>query len=271
MKKPLKPTILPPVSSKLKKHIAYYYCLTEKDEKSHFNFSHYPHYQTSLVFFKNAEFVEDKNVRHITCINEDNLKCIFNNNLIGARKEVVSGRFNIIGIVFHPLGAKHFLKINSTDAEDFYKDDLNEVFTLRDMSNRVSKLDEMFEKSYQDFDQPILKHVVDIILDRKGNIYLDELTEILNISRRTIHRKFKSHLNCSFQDFKSIVKFRKTLEHGVQKTQPGKLSDLAYDFDYYDQSDLVKVFKSKTEETPKKMLADITLMSDKLIWKLKLD
>jgi hypothetical protein len=100
--------VLIPESPEVRNYIDYYYFLNEKNVKSYFEFWHYPHYQTSLVFFKNAEFKEDKNVRHITSTDKDNLKYIFNNNLTCAKKEIVTGVFNIIGIVFHTLGAKYF-------------------------------------------------------------------------------------------------------------------------------------------------------------------
>jgi AraC-like DNA-binding protein len=131
----------------------------------------------------------------------------------------------------------------------------------------VSQLDVLFESLYRDFDAPIVEKSVEIIIKRKGDIYLNELAEVLNISRRTILRNFKAHLNCSFQDFKNVVKFRKAIEHNNQKSTYNKLSDLAYDLNYYDQSDLIKTFKSMTNETPKRMLAAISPLSNKLIWK----
>ena len=267
MKDSLKPKILAPKNALVKKHIAYYYFFSDKHESSHFEFWHYPHYQTSLVFFKNAEIREDEVARYINSTDEDKLQCIFNNNLIGAKKEVLQGKFSIIGLVFHPLGIKHFQNINPIVTDRFFALGLNEVFEAKDEANRVQKLDEIFERLHQDFHAPVINRAVEIIINRRGDVYLNELAELLNTSRRTILRNFRAHLNCSFQDFKNVVKFRKAVEQNNQNTRSNKLSDLAYDLNYYDQSDFIKAFKSMTNETPKKLLPQVRPVSEKLVWK----
>lgn len=267
MKNTLEPVIVFPRSPRIKEYISYYYFFDGKHENPNFEFWHYPHFQTSLVFFENAELREHGAIRSITAVDEHKFQYIFNRNFFRAKREVINGRLNIIGIVFHPLGINHFQYGHSKNIDGFSGLDISEVFSEKDDLDRVKRLDEMFEKRYQDFDAPIIKAAIAIIIKKKGDIFLNDLSALLNTSRRTILRNFRSHLNCSFQEFKHVVKFRKAMEYHHQETQSLKLSDLAYELNYYDQSDLIKAFKAMTNETPKKLLAKIAPLSEKLLWK----
>lgn len=149
--------------------------------------------------------------------------------------------------------------------ENQLKSNLDEIFKTDSIADRVKLLDVFFEKVLQDFKAPVLEKAIEILIKRKGNIGLAELETHLNTSRRNLLRHFKLYLGCSFRDFKSVLKFRIALEHGTQGTK--KMSDIAYDSNYFDQSDLIKGFKSKTNETPKNLLKDITPLTKKLLWK----
>lgn len=253
-----------PVDPKINRYIDYYYFLDSQSKKECFEFLHYPHFKSTLVIFKNAEINVKENVNYISSSHENNYRCIYNNNVSRVHKEIVVGPYNIVGIVFNPLGFNYFQGINAQDPVGLFKSYLDEIFASDSIASRLELLDDFFGKMLQDFKAPVLEKAIELLMNRKGNIDLSELEILLDTNRRSILRYFKLHLGCSFRDFKTVLKFRIALKQGVLGTK--KLSDLAYDSNYFDQSDLIKGFKSKSNETPGKLLKKITPVTEKLLW-----
>lgn len=265
-----------PLDPKINAYISYYYFAKKEDKDGLLEFWHYPHFKSALVLFNNSEIRIKDNIRYIHKHSKNKVAFVFNYNTVNAQKEIVKGSYDITGIVFNPLGVNHFNIHTLLKKDPLYQFDnydnpfernLKSVFKTIALSDRVKLLDKLFGDIYQAFNMPILERAIDMTIDQKGNLTLNELSTILKVSRRTLLRYFKLHLGFSFQAFKAVVKFRAALEQGSQ--EKGSMSKLAYDSNFYDQSDLIKGFKSKSNETPKKLFKDLTILRNKLIWKLE--
>ncbi|MEM7087577.1 MAG: helix-turn-helix domain-containing protein [Bacteroidota bacterium] len=265
----------------LKEIIEYYYFLSSEEETTHEQFIHFPHYRTTLNIYFNAKVVLNEKKR--TIINEPkNLtQTVFTNNKTAFKEAEICGPYNIIGVIFKPLGINHFIEQNlaslSSETSIFlnnYWNGFEKAMLHIDKKNsfqqKALSLDALFRSYYRPFDQPTLIQIVASIMRSKGSCTVHELALQFNINRRTILRLFKKHLNCSIADFRRIVKFRLSLDAYKQATSQLSLTQLSHNHEYYDQSDFINHFKSITGGIPSKLLRQIMQVDQQdIYWKMK--
>lgn len=80
------------------------------------------------------------------------------------------------------------------------------------------------------------------IIESKGNLSLKELQENMQLSERSFERRFNQFVGVSPKLYARICKFQSTLSQLVRNDY-GKLSDIAFDHDYSDQSHFIRTFK----------------------------
>ncbi len=263
----------------LKEHIEYYYFFKSDNNDFKLGFTHYPHYRTTLNVYLNAEINITQTGRAITFNPDRRIRSIFTNNRDSAKKATVKGNINCIGIVFKPLGFNHFIKDsfykvipNPVLFFDNYWLDLNEempaVFEAASISEKVRLLDTYFLKYLNSFENDTFKDIVDRVMRSKGAVKVNDLEAQFGISRRTLLRLFRKHLDCSVSYFKQIVKFRSVLDESQQKVEKKILTELAYTNNYYDQSDFINHFKSMAGDIPKQVVTKlITVGTKDMHWK----
>lgn len=77
-----------------------------------------------------------------------------------------------------------------------------------------------------------------------GLIRVGDISRMLNISNRTLERQFKATLGISPKRFIRLVRFQKVLEKLHAGHPFSKTTDVAYEFDYTDQSHFIRDFKA---------------------------
>lgn len=87
---------------------------------------------------------------------------------------------------------------------------------------------------------------------QKG-VSLPNVQNELNISERSLERYFKQHIGISPKLYARIIRFQSALEN-IRQTQFDKLTDLAYQSDYFDQSHFIRDFKEFAGTSPKRFL-----------------
>lgn len=97
-------------------------------------------------------------------------------------------------------------------------------------------------------DEPI-KHAISQLTHTRGNISVKELQQKLNLSERTFERRFKKSVGISPRLFSRIIRFQDTLIQ-MQSNNYKKLSDVAYENEFVDQSHFIRVFKEFTGFSP---------------------
>lgn len=266
-----------PLDPQVKRHIAYYFFLKETDQSVNLEFWHYPHYHSTLLFCKNGEVIVKDDTRFILPTNVPQYSFFFNNNMRDAKREIVKGAFDLLGIVFKPLGINYFLGQSGGGLEldklienfgHTIKQEISQIFDAKDLSDKARHLDALCRIRYQALPTQIIEKVVAQVLRLNGDIELTQLSADLKTSRRSLLRYFKQYLGCTFREFKAVVKFRTALEQGVEAEGTNKLTELAYHAGYYDQSDLIKNFRVMTNGTPKKLFKEIVKMEDEFLWKI---
>ncbi|MGB0523087.1 MAG: helix-turn-helix domain-containing protein [Flammeovirgaceae bacterium] len=267
-KKPEHPSLTP--------HINYYYFYQSKAVTSHVEFIHFPHFKRTLNCFKDASITLSKYCREVVHAPKGSYTHIFHRHLKFPRKAILEGPFDIIGISFHPLGIFHFIDDDLAEqGHEFFfaqlgkafNQQITQVFQKDSAVEKGELLDQFFVNCYRPFHHQHLQKAVQLILGHQGNISLQEICATLGVSRRTLHRYFTRYMACSFRDFKTVVKFRNAFDQYFQADQTNKLSELAYWANYYDQSDFISQFKTKTNATPTELLPHITPTASELFWK----
>lgn len=273
-----------PKDKDLLKCIAYYYFHESKDEHFSKDIVYHPHYLAALNVYSKVKIQWDENGKTYLPIDSDTKEVILTVNNKTSQEVRLRGAFNKIGVVFHPLGINHFIKSplnqlvenNSTSSFDYFGDDfLNTsrlVFNEPSLTDQGNLLDSFFKNHLRQFEDERVTKAIDLIFNSSRMPKVQELADSLLISRKTLLRLFKMHLCCSVEEFKSVVKFRKALFFYKEAIDKPELSHVAYDNEYYDQSDFINHFKSITGINPSKFFSTIKNISDKgTYWTFKTD
>ncbi|WP_040279458.1 helix-turn-helix domain-containing protein [Psychroserpens damuponensis] len=259
-------TTLKPKSDVLSKYIAYYYFNTSKETNYTKSFVFYPHYRNSITVYQNSKISFNGNTSKVVPNAHQDFEIIYTGIHPNSRFGKIIAPFDKIGIVFQPLGLNNFLSESLTEivTEDpmrnfnYFGNDfvtvLNQVYNTSDFDEKVMVLDAFLLQNIKPFQDHRLIKAVDLMF--KGDLSVLEISEALHINRKTLLRLFKKHLNCSPKSFSNLVKFRKAI-NTYQEYKPA-LTDLAYQNDYYDQSDFIKHFKKITGFNPKKFFGNLS-------------
>ncbi|MBC9795942.1 helix-turn-helix domain-containing protein [Sinomicrobium weinanense] len=91
----------------------------------------------------------------------------------------------------------------------------------------------------------------------KGDLSLKALRTDIRVSERTFERKFREHVGISPRLYARICRFRSAMMQ-LQSEDYSRLSDIAYDNGYADQSHFIRTFQEFTGYTPTGFLAGFT-------------
>ena len=262
-----------PKSDLLKNHIKSFYFMKSNDN-SKTEFIYYPHFIETLNIFSNAKVIISDNLFNVDKKPNRNT-VIFTATKTKFRTAQINKAYDIIGIQFFPLAIYNFLNFDTFSGIENgifqieNHSEFNKISAIESMEGRIDALERFFKDSYKNKPLDKLSLILQLIHDSKGKIKMNELEELVNLSRRTILRQFKKYLHCSFEDYKNTVRFRLAIDNFSNET--GKTSNLIADIAYYDQADFINHFKALAGESPKKLLKHIINNPEttKYFWKLK--
>lgn len=266
-------TSIKPGNNLLSEHIAYYYFQQTESKGKEYKVMYYPHYVTALNFYKNAEVEWNDSGRTIREAQQEKITCLFTCNAKISRTVSMIGKHDKIGIIFNPLGINHFVQthLHKISKEvitpfDYFGESFlalaDQVYQEPDFTQKRELLDAYFLDRYTGFQDVVFKKLIHTIVETNSNLIVDEIAEELKINRKTLLRTFKKHLCCTPREFKSLIRFRKALHQYQQDQVKPKLTHLAYDNQYYDQSDFIKQCKGLVGLSPKQLFAKLKELGD---------
>lgn len=106
-----------------------------------------------------------------------------------------------------------------------------------------------------------LQYVTNHLASAKGNVPLKALQNDLQVSERTFERKFLQHVGVSPRLFARICRFNSALSQ-LRSNNYLKLTDIAYDSEFADQSHFARTFKEFTGLTPTEYLVNYQIVSE---------
>ncbi|WP_353146588.1 helix-turn-helix domain-containing protein [Chryseobacterium sp.] len=236
----------------------YYFLIRDKDDKD-VEYLTFPNNYSIITICKDVEWILSDNSVSVKGIKNNQ----FISDLICHYKKPIrisiQGSINEITFYFKPLGLNAFLKKplkHYTDTffstflpfED-YQLSMMRILNEPDFDMRITMIEEYWMSKFQGFDHPFLNELVeDTISDPKESV--ENLAVKYNTSRQTINKLFDLHLCKSPSSFKKVQRFRETLIDNIDKKMT--LTEISYEHLFYDQSHLIKDFKSLTGITPKR-------------------
>ncbi|MCE3294877.1 MAG: transcriptional regulator, AraC family [Crocinitomicaceae bacterium] len=172
-------------------------------------------------------------------------------------------------------------------AARFYPDGFDPLATIpiRDMENTAVSLEKLFGKEGIELEEKVLaaadntvriqlieafllgrlqsseaidrvsRSCVEVLLQLKGQISVDELSDQLNVNRRQLERKLSAAIGLSPKQLSKIIRLQATLKM-LENGQFTNLTELAYENGYFDQAHFIKDFKEFTGMSPKQFYAD---------------
>lgn len=250
-----------PEADFLKQFIAYYYCDGSLDPLYRNSYLFYPHLYTTVSLYKNADYRLNETSAIISYdTNTEYLKLVTQQSL--PRRVTQIGRTNKVAIVFKPFGLNRFIsekysELVPGEAQIFAPSNnaewnrmLDELFSQNDISGKTRTLDEFLLRQYNGVENNVLEKAIVMLSDVDDDSSVDEVAEMINVSRKTLLRYFKAELRTTPELFRMISRFRYALNEKILRGSSETLTDLAYKANFFDQAYFIKRFKLLTGVTP---------------------
>ena len=261
-----------PKNEVLQKYIEGYYFLTNSKSDLPLEYYTFPNNYSIISIIENSEVIYSEN----KAIVKEKKGTPLSSDLICHYKKPIKlsyeGNINEITFYFKPLGLNAFLEKSLCHyTNDFFSnfipfDDYKEIFTSILKENNLDKKTELIENYWlsklKDFQHPFLNQMIIDLKDTQRDYSISDLAKKHNTTRQNLTKHFESNLCKSPSDFKKIQRFREALKSQINSQTKNNLTSLSYDMLFYDQSHLIKDFKSLTGLTPKKFFDKISVQEN---------
>jgi len=272
-----------PFDKELRKYISYYYFHSSNKPSLKKNIIYYPNYKNAITVYKKSKLIFKSNFSLSFPSPKEDINVFYTRIQNNPRTAKIQAPFNKIGIVFQSLGINYFLKKNlnqvTSKTEDMsfnhfgmaFLETCNNTYKKKEVEGKVKILDAYFKNNFQGFKEEKLIRAVSLIENSNQKQTVSFLAEKLNINRRTLLRLFQKHLCCSVKDYIDIVQFRKAVdEYLVGRKDLKNLTELAYQYNFYDQSEFIKHVNKLTGDKPKSFFKNVKhLGNENTFWIIK--
>ncbi len=184
-----------------------------------------------------------------------------------------SGQIDMIVVAFKPIGARAFfslpidkvagLRLTAGDLED-------KEFVL--LEKKVSETQEDYTCIHHieqfllkrltrlaDYNLKRISHALNLL--NRGESEVTNLSDAVCLSTKQFNRVFSEIIGAKPKEYSKIIRFQKAL-HLLEKNPNVNFAALAYSCGYFDQSHMIKDFKSLSGYTPGEYLATCSPHSD---------
>ncbi|MCT8332806.1 helix-turn-helix domain-containing protein [Leptospira sp. 85282-16] len=191
-----------------------------------------------------------------------------------------TGSVNTFSVRFFPYGIANFfdkpmdhyanreISLDQLFGFDSAKELENQIRKTYDTPTRIRVMEDFFTTKLQEkiTSDRILKNTIDTILESKGYDSIDTILGEGNLSRRQLERKFKKQIGLSPKKLAKIIRMQAALKILMHR-QSGKLTEIAYESNYFDQAHFIKDFKEFTGLSPKQFIGDDGMLLSSLFYK----
>lgn len=174
----------------------------------------------------------------------------------------VRGDLSLLIVVFKPFGISHLSGIPANEltnqlipAEDLLGFDILDLYEQLGNTPTLGKfalLDDYLQmKSLRErqFIPKSIGHALDILLEQKGCVDVDQFSDQLNVSTRKLERQFSHFIGISPKPLMRIIRLHHLL-YWMKHDQKKNLTSYSYRCGYYDQSHAIREFKKITGMSP---------------------
>ncbi|WP_295892021.1 DUF6597 domain-containing transcriptional factor [uncultured Vibrio sp.] len=191
-----------------------------------------------------------------------------------------TGYVDTFAVRFYPYGFANFVSapIKTLANKETPIDTLFEETTARkleqdiiqaaDTKQRIEIIESFLLKqlSHQETVDHIVRTTIDTLLTTKGSSSIRDILKENLSKRRQLERKFVKQIGVSPKQLGKLIRLQSALK--MLLNQEGeKLTNIAYENDYYDQAHFIKDFKAFTGVAPKEFLGNENMALSSLFYK----
>ena len=169
------------------------------------------------------------------------------------------GRFKTIGVCLQPHSLPSLFGLNARELTDGCLDIklistglVDQLVHTPSVSGQIELLSGFLIRQIRRMNKPIdelTTHVLTQLIASKGTIFLPDLHRSLRITERSLERKFAHQVGFPPKLFARLCRFQASLTQ-LNEGKLMKLSDVAYENGYADQSHFIRSFREFTGYTP---------------------
>lgn len=272
----MKVSVYNPKNELLASVIECFYFLSREVDESNTRYLTFPSVNSIWSISINSEIIKSDN---IYLIKEEKHKHIYSAFVCRFKEAFCfeyQGAAQEITIYFKPLGINAFLEKPLNEYEEGIEntflpfEDLTIFFhsifnTIISEKDRLERIENYFLSKYKGFEHPFLHQFLQEL--EEDNYSLTELASNFNTTPKTIIKHFERHLCKTPKEYQKIIRFRKALAKIQEQKEPLSMTELSYILNYFDQSHLIREFKSLTGYTPSYFFKNIsTIGAGKINW-----
>ena len=166
-----------------------------------------------------------------------------------------TGRAHVLGVRFHPAGARRFLGMSLVDATDRrlalaglaidgHRPPLDQIFAF--VRARIA--------SHAPCDDPPISECASWLERMQGRVAIDEMLAATALGRRQFERRFRDAVGLSPRLFANVLRLRSVFD-ALEANPRAGWTDAALAAGYFDQSHLIRDFRRFVGCTPARFLA----------------
>ena len=273
---PMKIKVYSPSHPLLKKYIESIYILTHTSEEEPAKYITFPSIFTIVSSSEKSRAITKGNQLIIGQCDDNEVET----NLVSDFNKPVyvqyEGKINEITIYFKPLTINAFLEqdlshYNSSNFSEFspfedYRKAMIDILSLQNDTEKIEAVEKYWLSKLIGFQHNFLENVLSEMMgDENDALTITELCKKNHISRTTLNKHFDRHICKTPSQFKKILRFRNAVNKYASNTTRNNLTDIAYGVDYFDQSHMIREFKSVTGFSPKVFFEKTTTLEKKQI------
>src|SRR5690606_1318088 len=133
-------------------------------------------------------------------------------------------------------------------------------FSTTDTESITDFLDNALVKRFKKFDNQILEQAIQYVFTHYENFSVAKLSKEIKVSRQHLNRVCQTHLGISIKKFHEIVLFRQSVNKKLFENPESNFTELAYEFNFSDQSHFNKTYNTLAENSPKSFFSKGTVL-----------
>lgn len=272
----MKIKVYSPSNPLLKKYIECIYILTHTTEEELAKYITFPSIFTIVSSSEKSKTINKGNQLIIRQCDDNEVETNLVSNFNKPVHVQYEGKINEITIYFKPLAINAFLEqdlnhYNSSNFSEFspfedYRKAMIDILSLQDDTEKIEAVEKYWLSKLIGFQHNFLETVLsEMMCGENDAVTITELCEKNAISRTTLNKHFGRHICKTPSQFKKILRFRNAINKYASKNARNNLTDIAYGVDYFDQSHMIREFKSVTGFSPKVFFEKTTALEKKQI------
>jgi AraC-like DNA-binding protein len=259
-------SVYQPQNKYLKTFIDCYFFLKKTDEAPS-TYVSYPNTNYTLSFYKSSTVLQSESEAIISPSFSDN-SCFYNIHHLPFETKLY-GKVEEYAIVFKPFALKKIVKGTFNLDYDLKAEAIfgqcealkDQLFSEKSNLEKVQVLDQFLYRLFLKTDVVLPQEMQ--YLQWSGNV--SAMANDFGINRKKLYRSFENHLGLSPKTYFKIRRFRQALDL-INSQAFTKLTDLAIDTGYFDQSHMIREFKQLSAKTPSALNQNLKSIDNHLLW-----